>query len=277
MRMLNRLGWAEGVAFECYGLRLGVRLSKFGLVDRIRKALPYGAEITERCEVDHLFSILVGKKTTNEPTCVVYSDAAPIARVSGIDAAIDSLRSALQTLVGEFAKDRIFVHAGVVGWQERAILLPGRSFVGKSRFVASLVKAGAQLYSDEYAVLCADGLVHPFVQPISIRDEDTHRGRPVRAEELGPAGVGENPIPAGLVLFSQYREGATWRPRRLTPGKAVLELLANTIPARRKPEAALEALEAIARSAPAFKLTRGDADDAAKRAIRLLDRVAASA
>jgi len=276
MRMLNRLGWAEGLSFETHGLRLGVRLSEFGLVDRIQEVLPFGSEITRRCEVDHLFSILIGKRknygANQEPTCVVYSDAAPVARVTGFDSAIDSLRSSMQLLVGEFAKDRVFVHAGAVGWKGRAILLPGKSFVGKSRFVAALIQAGAQLYSDEYAVLSADGLVHPYVQPISIRDEETHAGHPVTADELGPAGVGKEPIPVGLVLFSRYREGATWRPRRLTPGRALLEMLANTIPARRKPEAALEALEAVARTAPAYKMTRGEAAGAAAKAIRLLER-----
>lgn len=280
MRMLNRLGWAEGISFESYGLRLGIRLSEFGLVDRVRAAMPYDSQITKRCEVDHLYSVLVGSRTKNreidDPTCVVYSDAAPVARVTGVDAAVDSLRSSIQALVGEFAKDRIFVHAGVVGWEGRAILLPGKSFVGKSRFVAALIRAGARLYSDEFAVLSADGMVHPYVQPISIRDEETHAGHPVTADELGSAGVGEEPIPAGLVLFSRYREGAAWKPRRLTPGQAVLEMLANTIPARRKPEAALEALEAVARAAPAFKLTRGEAVDAAAGAIRLFDRVTGS-
>ncbi len=276
MRKLNRLGWAEGVSFEAYGLRLGVRLSEFGLVDRVREALPYSAQITDRCEVDHLFSMLIGgprRGRAEERVCLVYSDATPVARVTGIDAAIDSLRSSLQMLVGEFARDRVFVHAGVVGWQGNAILLPGKSFVGKSRLVAGLVGAGAQLYSDEFAVLSADGLVHPYARPISIRDEDTHCGHPVTAEELGPAGVGETSIPPGLVLFARYRDGATWRPRRLTPGHAVLDLLANTLPARRKPEAALEALEGVARAAPAYRVTRGESEDAAPRALRLLERV----
>jgi hypothetical protein len=276
MRMLNRLGWAEGVSFETYGLRLGVRVSEFGHMDRVREALPHGAEITDRCEVDHLYSVLIGKRNDGDPdevpTCVVYSDAAPVARTAGIASAVDSLGSSLEILVGEFAKNRIFVHAGAVGWRGRAILLPGRSFVGKSRFVAELVRAGAELYSDEYAVLSADGLVHPYARPISIREEDSHRGQPVSVEELGPAGLGEEPIPAGLVLIAEYREGAVWRPRRLTPGNAVLELLANTIPARRRPEAALEALEAVARSAEAYKVTRGEADEAAGEALRLLGR-----
>lgn len=264
------------MSFEAYGLRLGVRFSEFGLVDRFLEALPYNAETTEQCEVDHLYSVLIGgrkrDRVADGAVYLVYSDAAPVARVRGIEEAVDSLRSSLQMLVGEFARDRIFVHAGVVGWKGKAILLPGKSFVGKSRLVAALIGAGAQLYSDEFAVLSADGLVHPYARPISIRDEDTHCGHPVTADELGPAGVGDGPIPPGLVLFAQYREGAKWRPRRLTPGHAVLDLLANTLPARREPEAALGALESVARAAPAYRVTRGEAEDAAPRTLDLLDR-----
>jgi len=278
--MLNRLGWAEGVSFEAFGLRLGVRLSEPGFVDRVHQALPYGAGVTENCEVDHLFSVLVGAERRASQAdgriCVVYSDATPVARVAGIDTAMDSLRSSLQMLVGEFARDRVFVHAGVVGWEGHAILVPGKSFVGKSRMVAALARAGAQLYSDEFAVLSSDGLVHPYARPISIRDEDTHCGHPVTAEELGAAGVGEEAIAPGLVLFARYRDGASWRARRLTLGATVLELLSNTLPARRKPEAALDALEKVARAAPAYRVTRGEADDAVPRAIRLLERALAA-
>jgi len=60
----------------------------------------------------------------------------------------------------------------VVAWRGRAILLPGRSYVGKSTLVMELVRAGAVYYSDEYAVLDARGRVHPFAQPVALREPD---------------------------------------------------------------------------------------------------------
>jgi serine kinase of HPr protein (carbohydrate metabolism regulator) len=278
--MLNRLGWAEGIAFESYGLRLGVRISEFGFTERVEQALPHGARLTQECEVDHLFSLLIGRRessrTEAEPTCVVYSDAVPVARVEGLDSAIDSLKSSLRLLVGEFARDRVFVHAGVVGWNGRAILIPGRSFTGKSRLTAAFVRAGARFYSDEYAVLSADGLVHPFAQPISIRDEASFRGHPLTAEELGEGGIGTEPLIPGLVLVSRYKQGAVWRARRLSPGRAMLDLLSNTLPARRRPAAALAALEQVVVAAPSYRVTRGEADEAVPRALRLLERAASA-
>ena len=59
-------------------------------------------------------------------------------------------------------RERVFVHAGVVGWKGHAIVIPGRSRSGKTTLVAELVKAGAEYYSDEFAVLDAEGRVHPF-------------------------------------------------------------------------------------------------------------------
>ena len=41
----------------------------------------------------------------------------------------------------------------IVTWgRGRAIVIPGRTFSGKSTLVAELVRAGATYYSDEYAV-----------------------------------------------------------------------------------------------------------------------------
>src|SRR5262245_38089017 len=42
-----------------------------------------------------------------------------------------------------------YVHAGVVKWRGAAILLPGRSFAGKSTLVKTLCEAGATYVSDE--------------------------------------------------------------------------------------------------------------------------------
>jgi hypothetical protein len=42
------------------------------------------------------------------------------------------------------------------------MVLPGKSFAGKTTLVAALVRAGAEYWSDEYAVLDANGDVHPY-------------------------------------------------------------------------------------------------------------------
>jgi hypothetical protein len=78
-----------------------------------------------------------------------------------------------------------------------------------------------------------------------------------------PRRPGTRPLPVGLVAVSQYRQGARWRPRRLTPGQGVLALLANAVPARERPAAALAALQRAVVAAPVLKGTRGEASEVA--------------
>ena len=69
------------------------------------------------------------------------------------------------------------------------------------------------------------------------------------------------PLPVGLVAVSRYEEGARWRPRSLSPGRALLALLANTVPARSAPERSLRTLREIIASTQVFTGRRGEADE----------------
>src|SRR5216683_7525516 len=131
----------------------------------------------------------------------------------------------------------------------QAIVIPGRSFSGKSLLVKALVKAGASYYSDEFAVLDERGRVHPYPIPLAIRpDRDGAPPMKYRAEELGGV-AGVCPLPVGLVLITRYVSGTRFRPRPLSAGRAVLELLAHTLPARRRPGRVLDALtQAVAQA-----------------------------
>jgi hypothetical protein len=59
--------------------------------------------------------------------------------------------------------------------------------------------------------------------------------------------------------MSQFEEGARWRPKRLTAGRGVLELLDNTFSVRQSPERALDILGRVASGATVLKGKRGDA------------------
>lgn len=275
MEKVNRLGWADGLSFEAYGLRLGIRSNDAAIVPRIEDLLPFGWTPTDGLEVDHLMSVRVG----DEPGAgrrlrrkhLLYSDSTQIVGARELDHVLDALRRELQLLVGECAREHVFVHAGVVGWNGRAIIMPGRTFTGKSRLVAALVSAGASYYSDEFAVLDTAGRVHPFARPISIRRDSDHVGEPVDPATLGGT-VGQEPLPVGLVLMCRYRTGSRWRPRRLGGGNAVLDLLANTLSARRQPELVLPVLQQVATGAASYRASRDEADDVVPQILRLCER-----
>src|SRR5262249_13978196 len=153
----------------------------------------------------------------------------------------------------------VFVHAGVVGWRGRAILIPGASGVGKSTLVAALLRAGATYYSDDCAVLDPRGLVHPYARPLSLRSAD---GRCSRHE---PSAMGHRSgtpaLPIGLVALTHFVPGAAWRPRRVTKGQAVLSLLEHTLCAQRDHEGALAVLQRAVAPALIVKSPRGNADE----------------
>src|SRR5438045_8281052 len=104
------------------------------------------------------------------------------------------LESHLRLCVAELAKHRVFVHAGVVGWKGKAIVIPGRSYSGKSTLVSELVKAGATYYSDDYAVFDARGRVYPFPKPLEMRDEGAFRQTKIGVEDFGGRNA-TKPIP----------------------------------------------------------------------------------
>ena len=154
------------------------------------------------------------------------------------------------------ARPRLFVHAGVVGWNGEAILLPGRTHAGKSSLVAALVRTGAIYYSDEYAILDDEGLVHPFARALGIRD-DSGRTRRVEPGTIGK--VGRVPLPVRRVIVTRHVPGAAWCAEPMSPGETVLALLDNTLAARARPGDALRILSAVARVAAGFRGERGDA------------------
>ena len=126
--------------------------------------------------------------------------------------------------------------------------------------MAELVKAGADYYSDEYAVVERRGQVHPYPKPLSIREGDSLRQKKYPVEALGGK-PGLQPLPLGLVVISQYRPGAQWHPQSLSPGQGMLELLANTVSARREPQRALDTFKNFFPSARFLKSARGQAKE----------------
>ncbi|MEO8649031.1 MAG: hypothetical protein ABI539_07685 [Acidobacteriota bacterium] len=179
--------------------------------------------------------------------------------------------SMLRLRVAEFAKDRVFVHAGVVSWHGQAIILPANSFRGKTSLVEELIRLGAEYYSDEYAVIDENGSIHPFSRPLSKRYSGTYlKEKDVPVERIG-AVVGTEPVPAGLILVTEYSKGATLMPEILTPGQGMIELIPHTIPIRENTEFTLKVLNKVVSRAIIAKSLRGEAHESAKILLSFFD------
>lgn len=267
MEKLDRLGWADGFSFKSYGLQVGVRFSVSNprVMGCFKALLPPGWEPLESPIVDHLYSVIVGgsnRRSNLRNFSVVYWDAGLIARSKDFEGVLGAFESHLQLTIAEWSPRRVFVHAGVVEWRGKAIVIPGLSFSGKTTLVKHLVEAGARYYSDEYAVLDGRGRVHPYPRPLGVRSPDATRTEKIPVEQLGGS-TGSKPLPVKLIISTSYKVGATWRPRELSAGSGVLELLSHTVGARRQPRLALATLPKVVASATILKGPRGEASSLA--------------
>lgn len=242
------------------------------VLDHVIPRLPPGWRRQRSPFVRHLYSLLLGgpvRAAGVRRFHLLYAGGARLARSLVLDEVLDAFESDLKLHVAAGARGRLFVHAGVVGWRGRAILLPGRSHSGKSRMVEALLQAGASYYSDEYAVLDRRGRVHPYPAPLTWRSTDGEPSRRYTPAELGGV-TGAAPLPVGLVVVTAYRPGAGWRPRRLTPGRGVLALLNHTVPARDRPANALATLARLSSCAPVLQGARGEAAETVPRLLSAL-------
>jgi len=186
-----------------------------------------------------------------------------VAEAAEVRAVLEKLTGDLMVYVANHAPDRVFVHAGVVGWRDCALVLPGTSFAGKTTMVAALVRAGATYYSDEYAVLDERGCVHPYARDLQMREAGSAEQVPVPVGELGGR-AGTAPLAVSHIVFTEYAESGRWDPQPVSAGMAVLEMLRHTIPVQRTPARVMATLGKMMETATALRSGRGEADETAR-------------
>jgi hypothetical protein len=249
------------LVFRSFGLIAEITTDDPRLRLRLAEALPPGAVPADgqppsvRFRVTHDRSLLVDGVVV----ATVGSQVAPTIR---------ELTRTIRNHIAGHAPDFVFVHAGVIAIGKLAIVIPGRSLSGKTTLVAALIEAGATYYSDEYAVIGAGGLLHPYPQPISLRYDPRSSGVmvpvPVAAEQLG-----RRPIAPGLVVLTRYRPGTDWEPARLAPAEAALALLEHTVAVRSRPVDALAVLRRLCLEAPVLTGPRGEATATGRALVEL--------
>jgi hypothetical protein len=261
MEKLDRLGWAAGIALTAYGVKIGIRCNRPDVLDHLIQLRPPTSALSSSPVVEHMFSIVAADLSTNRGVKrfnLAYLNDSRLVRDFEIENVLRQVESEMQRVVAEEAITYHFVHAGVVEWAGKAVLIPGRTLSGKSSLVVEFLRAGACYYSDEYAVLDSRGRVHPFPRRLVTRDSEGRATKEIDPMESGIT-IGKNPLPVGIVLLTQYRQQGNWDPRRLSSAKSILALLSNSLSARRDPARAMKILGKIAASSHAFKSNRGEA------------------
>jgi hypothetical protein len=246
--------------FESYGVKIGVESNDESFLKRLEDHLPNvipNVFVTNNnLETEHIFSIDV----SNDGLFVLYKDDEKITAGDSQENFFNFSCSKLRLTVAEFAKEKVFLHAGVIGWNGKAIIFPAQSFQGKSTLVSKLVQRGALYYSDEYAVLDEKGFVYPFPKTLSLRGKvDKYKQTEYTAESFGGK-IGTEPLEVGMILLTGYEPGAEWKPELLSAGKAILEIVPHTIPIRNNPKFSLQVLNKIVNRAIIAKSKRGEAE-----------------
>jgi hypothetical protein len=254
------------LAFEAYGVRVAVSANDPALLAPVQEILPPGSRRCDRDTVGHRFRV----HAKDDGRFDVQVEDNFLTWDASLEFAMMMLDSHLKEVVALHAPDLIFVHAGAVAHNGRCLLVPGSSFAGKTTMVAALVRAGATYYSDDFAPLDADGRVHPYSEPLSIR---APRLGPTRhdVESLGGR-AGQQPLPIGAIVVTRYVPAAEWRPRRLSPGEAALAVLSHTVPAQERPEESLASIRRAVEGAVVLEGERDEADQLASSLLALLDR-----
>lgn len=269
MHHLDRLGWASGRSYVFHGLRLGLRVTDAALMPALEARLPPGWTGARGNRVDVLLSVVGGGggPAGSRRFHILYVDGTRRLRVLERRAFLAAFAIEVEQQVAARARNRVFLHAGVVAFGGRAIVMPGRSGEGKSTLVAELVRAGGRYYSDEYAVLDARGRVHAYPRPLRLRRPD---GSSLPAPARGP--VPRKPLPVALVALAPFRAGVVgWRPSELSGGRALLELLRHAVTVRSAPGRTLTALRAASAGARVLRGARGEAVATARGLLRRLE------
>jgi hypothetical protein len=263
----------HGFRFESFGVKVEVAGNDPDLIKDARdvatRALVGMLRPIDNAEVDHLFELNIG------------DDGVYYSRLNGDDLSSDERRAAflnfydgiLRVTVGEYARDRVFVHAGAVAWKGKAILIPADSFKGKSTLVAELVKRGAVYYSDEFAILDSDGMVHPFPRPIAMRTDEAD----YKMYELDPANIGGTialgPASVGSIVFTEYDPlDGNNELEAISPGQGLLRIIPFTLCLRRQPEFTMNVLNKITSHAIITSGRRGPADSFAETLLNFVDK-----
>jgi len=256
---------------ESFGVKIGFSTNSAEALEAVRETvkiyLPDCFREIEENAAEHNFLFIRDERKGD----TLYKNGEKVMDRERRETSSESVASHIRLTVAEFAVGRVFIHAGVIAWKGQAVIMPGRSFRGKTALTVALVKRGAVYYSDEYAILDAEGFLHPFPKMLSVRgviDDRKQIDYPV--EKFGGV-AGTEKIRVRMVLVCQYKEKARWNPKILSPAKGIIEIIQHTIPIRHNPQFTLEVLNKVANDAVIVKSNRGDVSKSADLILKFID------
>jgi hypothetical protein len=262
-------------AFEAFGVRLAVGATDEAVLDQMRSWLPPGWKPCPDSDVEARFVISTeGTSGAYELTGIAGDNSRDnkLARTFDLDMLLEMLDFQLRVYLGRMSPDTIFVHAGAVAHNGAAMVLPSFSFGGKTTLVAALVRAGAVYFSDEFALIDKEGLVHPYAKPLSLRDDPDAAPHDHRSVESFGGVAGLEPVPLRMIVITTFKKGAEWNPQRLSAGAGAAALLERAVAARERTAEVMQTVSRAAERAVVIGADRGEADEVAPLLLEELEQ-----
>lgn len=171
----------------------------------------------------------------------------------------------------------VWLHAGCAASPDGSVILPGSWGRGKSTLVLELHKRGWSFLSDDIVPINpATGKSIPFPGTPQVRQSVQ---RVLRRDQLGslsksavpidPARVAGGPEQVSMIIFPHFTPEAETRLERVSPARAVGELLENCLSFQNNTDATIEALCALVEVLPTSRLQFSDPATAADALIDL--------
>jgi hypothetical protein len=158
------------------------------------------------------------------------------------------------------------VHAGAVLIDGRALLFPGASHSGKSSLVHEFLRRGVACFSDEYALVDPQGLIHAYPRVLLVRNGGRDQSPVLQAS------IVSEPAPVGWIFSVQYDSAGSWRIAQVPQSMALLSLLQNTPhKMEERPEMA-SAFHRAVNAAVCYAGRRGEVADAVDCILKLVAR-----
>lgn len=250
------------LAFRGYGTVFRLHGTDVALLEHAAcRARALGWTRTTNSHADVTYVLRRVRSDGGQPAAPIYElhcDRSLVRVTSDLEEIVEAFEDHAKLETAFRAEGCLFVHAGAISWDGRGIILPARSRAGKTTLVRALVQAGAEYYSDEFAVLDRKGFIHPYPLPLSIRVTGTTERLKTPIDLIGGR-AGVRPVPVDLIVVTEYRARARWRPRVLSDGNALLALMDNTVAAQQPPARSMPILRQAVLGARAIQTPRGDA------------------
>src|SRR4051794_38869582 len=115
-------------AFESYGIPMEVRASSEELLAGIERLIPPFTRRIDSSVENARFGVIEEGNDLH----TIWNPMTMVVAHAGLPLALVTIEGQMRSWIAVHAPDAIFVHAGAVGHDGTAIVLPGESFAGKT-------------------------------------------------------------------------------------------------------------------------------------------------